>query len=135
VQVIITDFLDQRRLRLSSEAPPVSGWRWMLSRGIGREHSGGMTPMPTDADDDGQQIESEPVYPGPPPPAETPAAVEEPGTAPPPEEHDTPPGTSAQVPWARRRGNASAPSQWRGMPHAKKPPAGAASPKPTDEGR
>ncbi len=144
VQVIITDFLDQRRLRLSSEETPVSGWRWMLSRGIGREHPGGasVAPVPHDADDDGQQIESEPVYPGPtqPSPSETSGMVEaasadEEPEAPPPEEQDAPPEASPQVPWVRQRGTASASSPWRGMPHAKKPSQGAASPKPTDESR
>lgn len=37
VQVVLTDLMDERRSRMSSDQQtPVSGWRWMLNRGMGR---------------------------------------------------------------------------------------------------
>jgi predicted PurR-regulated permease PerM len=135
IQVIITDFLDQRRLRLSSEETPMSGWRWMLSRGIGRDQHGDVAPLMPE--DDAEQIESEPVYPGPqaPPSAETEISDPEHDVSPDPDENAMVAGASPPVPWSRQRRSTSTPSPWRGTPHAKKPPAGAATPKPSDKTR
>src|SRR5699024_5193527 len=63
IQVILTDYLDQRKLRRTSEATPVSGWRWMLNRGIGREMPPDAPPEPEDVAAD-EQIVGEEIYPG-----------------------------------------------------------------------
>lgn len=42
VQVVLTDLMDERRSRLSSTSGGhVSGWRWMLNRGMGRSFAEG----------------------------------------------------------------------------------------------
>jgi predicted PurR-regulated permease PerM len=56
VQVVLTDLMDERRSRMSSSAGNVSGWRWMLNRGMGR-----VTPV-DDEDDDGEQPVSPETY-------------------------------------------------------------------------
>lgn len=60
VQVVLTDLMDERRARLSSSGgTQVSGWRWMLNRGMGRpnpEEDGDASP--------GEQVVGEDVYPG-----------------------------------------------------------------------
>ena len=123
-QVIITDWLDQRRLRQSSEEAPISGWRWMLTRGIGREHGDAAHPRMPDDDVGSQQVESDEVF------ATTQIPDPEPATAAPaPEEPAT---ASPPVPWSHRRRGAGAPSSWRGMPGAKQTDSEPTAPKPTD---
>lgn len=59
VQVVLTDLLDERRSRMSGEQAHVSGWRWMLNRGMGRS----ATDEPGE-DDPGTQVVSDEVYSG-----------------------------------------------------------------------
>jgi predicted PurR-regulated permease PerM len=56
VQVVLTDLMDARRSRNAGHSH-VSGWRWMLNRGMGR----GNAPY-EDAADPGQQVEGPNVY-------------------------------------------------------------------------
>lgn len=61
VQVVLTDLMDERRSRLSSSGTGhVSGWRWMLNRGMGR--------ATLDGDDEsvtGEQVVGPDIYPAP----------------------------------------------------------------------
>jgi predicted PurR-regulated permease PerM len=54
VQVVLTDLMEERRSRLTSDQSQVSGWRWMLNRGMGR---GRMDGDHYD-DDQGEQVVS-----------------------------------------------------------------------------
>lgn len=55
VQVVLTDLMDERRARMSTDPSQVSGWRWMLNRGMGRR----VTDETPDEDDreEPQQVE------------------------------------------------------------------------------
>jgi predicted PurR-regulated permease PerM len=67
IQVILTDWLDQRKVLRTADSTPGSGWRWMLNRGIGREHVVEQEPPSEDDGDDREshvQIVSEQNYPG-----------------------------------------------------------------------
>lgn len=57
VQVVLTDLMDERRSRMSSSTGQVSGWRWMLNRGMGRETLGGDEEV-----DAGEQIVGSETY-------------------------------------------------------------------------
>lgn len=59
VQVVLTDLMDERRSRMSTEQSHVSGWRWMLNRGMGR---GDDTPL--DESRDGAQAASPETHSG-----------------------------------------------------------------------
>lgn len=52
VQVVLDDYLKRRQIRFSSSGGNISGWRWMLNRGMGRDN-----PVLVDgeAPDDGVQ--------------------------------------------------------------------------------
>jgi hypothetical protein len=56
VQVVLTDLMDERRSRAAGGGQ-VSGWRWMLNRGMGR-------PSPGDEETDGpgEQVVSPEIY-------------------------------------------------------------------------
>lgn len=53
LQVILTEYLNQRRSRFQMEPVPGSGWRWMLNRARDRDHHA------SDESDFGTQIEGE----------------------------------------------------------------------------
>ncbi|HWV24911.1 MAG TPA: AI-2E family transporter [Thermomicrobiales bacterium] len=115
IQVILTDWLDQRRIENGAAASASSGWRWMLNRSIGREQDTleRAAPPSHDDDEDDHQIVSERDYPG----------VENPVVQEPVEEEDevaedesaaTWPGT----PWRAKGGDAGQAGSsrgWRGM--------------------
>lgn len=132
IQVILTDYLDQRRLRRDGEGAPLAGWRWMLSRGRAGAAEGAV-PTPDAGPELEQQIESEPFYPTSAPSAPDVAATPDAAAAPAATATATPTEPAravAPVPWGRPRSGATAPS-WRGMPHARRSHeigAGAADP-------
>jgi hypothetical protein len=122
IQVILTDYLDQRKIRRTSESMPVSSWRWMLNRGIGRDtREPEPEPDPDDASDN-EQIVGDDIYPG----------VER------PRDEQTRAADAAEATWPanpwRSRGNAT-PAQgtpWRGMPRpTRAEPAGPANTGPS----
>lgn len=112
IQVILTDWLDQRRAENGAALSPSAGWRWMLNRGIGRDPG----PESDDeagheaADEDDGQVISEQDYPG----TEelTPANAEE-------SLKDTAAATWPATPWQSRggaaRGRRDPSRSWRGM--------------------
>lgn len=57
LQVILTDFMDQRRAGFAIEPVQGSGWRWMLNRAREREPNNGSAP--DSGDDFGTQVESD----------------------------------------------------------------------------
>jgi hypothetical protein len=59
LQVILTDYMDQRRSRFAIEPVQGSGWRWMLNRA--RERDARPAPAGGKENDFGMQVESE-VY-------------------------------------------------------------------------
>lgn len=126
IQVILTDWIDQRKLRRTSETVPVSGWRWMLNRGGGRE------PVPGDRDgsdnggatpDRGQIVSEQgaPVRVHAGGDAQTDEASE-------PEPNETAAATWPANPWKNRGSEGSAGPAWRGMPRPKRPGASSVSP-------
>lgn len=66
IQVILTDWLDQRRAENGAGASTTSGWRWMLNRSIGRDFDeSDLEDEDESADDAGHgQVVSERDYPG-----------------------------------------------------------------------
>jgi hypothetical protein len=52
VQVVLTDLMEERRSRVSTDQSQVSGWRWMLNRGMGRGRMDGDTYD----EDEGKQV-------------------------------------------------------------------------------
>lgn len=106
IQVLLTDYLDQRKLRRASEAMPVSSWRWMLNRGIGREPSATEpAEPPEDPVADNEQVVSEQVYPG----VERPREGRK-------DESSSAEATWPATPWRPRGGTSPAPgTTWRGM--------------------
>lgn len=108
IQVILTDWLDQRKIVRATDPSAGSGWRWMLNRSIGREHPSDRSSPDSDKDvGDHEQVVSEQNYPGTAHAAEQPEPQEvgEPGAA-----------TWPSTPWRAKSGDAPAPTPaWRGM--------------------
>lgn len=134
IQVIVTDYLDQRRLRDSSGGEPISGWRWMLNRGMGRDQStgGSEAPVKDDAVSGNQQVVRERVYSGnagiaedETPQSELDASRE--STVDPAEE------TWPRSPWRSRREDPSSSSPWRGMTPARRGTKATNAPAPSGE--
>ena len=117
IQVILTDWLDQRRIRLTSESAPTSGWRWMLNRGIGREYPGddGSSTGAWEEDDPDQhgQVISDDVYSE---PASDELVEQEEGSPEPEPEPDAAALASwPATPWRARTGTPGGAPAWRGM--------------------
>ncbi len=128
IQVILTDWIDQRKIRRTSEVEPVSGWRWMLNRGVGRENapdasdgargSGAPTGRRQSVSDQ-DVLGRENVGEGPQGDA---------GPDPDRESDETAVATWPANPWKNRGSDASAGQAWRGMPRPKRPGTPPASP-------
>lgn len=132
VQVIVTDYLDQRRLRDSSDGEPISGWRWMLNRGIGRDQSTANESLPEDdAPVTGnEQVVSDQMYAG---NGDVVASARPTIEGDVSAGHDRDDETPPRSPWrSRREGTASSP-QWRGMTPARKPAETTRAPGPVDD--
>ncbi len=135
IQVILTNYLNERRSRLSSEQTQVSGWRWMLNRGMGRD-SAILDEDPTDDDDHAgeSQVVSERDYPG----TEDAISLAGPGDEPVVDAGDTP-ETNAEPepsreeatwpgnPWRQRSDSARATRAWKGMSRPRQHPGIATS--------
>jgi hypothetical protein len=116
IQVILTDWIDQRKIRRTSEAEPVSGWRWMLTRGVGRDTTPESSEGPDGKDvPPGRGLDS---------PGRESAGEEaqgDPGSDPDREPNETAVATWPANPWKNRGSEASAGSAWRGMSNSKRP--------------
>lgn len=116
IQVILTDWLDQRKIRRTSEATPVSGWRWMLNRGVGRE------PDPGDRDDsDDEMSDRQQDLSG----TDASGGDTRPGTE--REPNETPATTWPTDPWKQRGSETGSGAAWRGIPRPKQPGVSPAS--------
>lgn len=109
IQVILTDWLDQRRQNSSVERSVRAGWRWMLNRSMGREEE--PVPAGASAPDDGEgQVVSDRDYPGTDELAAAEPVPEDPATA-----------TWPATPWRPRNDPSPAKPTWRGMNRPSRP--------------
>lgn len=120
IQVILTDWIDQRKIRRTSEVEPVSGWRWMLNRGVGRENppdasdGAGGSGAPTGR---GQSVSDQDIL-GRENVGEGPQG--DAGPDPDRESDETAVATWPANPWKNRGSEASAGPAWRGMSNSKR---------------
>lgn len=118
VQVVLTDLMDERRSRISSTGSGnVSGWRWMLNRGMGRA-----SQDEEDGTDPGEQVVSPDLYGG----TDVNAMAEEEWEPSEDDPHpDDPDGIDSRAeatwpsnPWKGKVPSARRSANWRGMNRA-----------------